>query len=54
LVRVFARVLLAPPSVDHSPPLGPQRHTVMGWRTLLTLPAAGAEETVTIGATTTR
>lgn len=48
VIRLFARVLLAPPTrVDESPPRKPV--AARGWRSLLTLPAAGTEVTVTVG-----
>jgi phosphatidate phosphatase APP1 len=51
VVRLFARVLLAPPDRPGSSP--PRRApTPRGWRSLLTLPAAGTQVSVTVGAET--
>jgi phosphatidate phosphatase APP1 len=51
VVRLFARVLLAPPATSDGSPSG-RRPTRRGWRSLLTLPAAGVEVTVTVGGRT--
>jgi phosphatidate phosphatase APP1 len=49
-VRVFARVLLAPPGERDAPPVR-QPVTPRGWRSMLTIPAAGTVVTVMIGGT---
>ena len=50
-VRMFARVLIAPAAtLDESPARRPV--TPRGWRSMLTVPAAGIEVTVTVGGKT--